>query len=222
MPQALKRALVVHGGWRRRAPAKATALIIAFLQRHGYVVAVSNDLDAYNHAALIAGTDLVVQCWTTGLPTDDQIAGLRRAVEAGIGFVGWHGGILESFRASPAYFQLIGAQFVPHPQDFDEYTIVLAPTSRDHEIVRGLPSEITVEAEQYWVLSDPHNEVLATTTIPASLGETWAEPITVPAIWTRRWGAGRVFMCAPGHDAPTLEVAEIRTVVERGLLWASR
>lgn len=221
MSQALKRALIVRGDWRRRAPARATGLIIAFLQRHGYVVAISKDLDVYTHAALLESTDLVVQCWTPGLPTDDQTAGLRRAVEGGTGFAGWHGGILESFHAPAAYAQLVGAQFVPHPQDFDEYALVLAPGAGEHEIVRGLPPEVRVEAEQYWVLSDPYNDVLATTTIAAE-GEAWSRPVTVPAVWTRDWGAGRVFMCAPGQHAPTLDVPEIRAVVERGLLWASR
>jgi type 1 glutamine amidotransferase len=222
MSQALKRALIVRGGWKRRAPAKATGLIIAYLQRHGYVVAISKDLDVYTHAALLESTDLVVQCWTPGLPTADQTAGLRRAVEGGTGFVGWHGGILGSFPAPPAYSQLIGAQFVPLPQDSDEYALVLAPGAGEHEIIRGLPAEVRVEAEQYWVLSDPYNDVLATTTIPAGDGGAWSRPVTVPAVWTRVWGAGRVFMCAPGHSAPTLDVPEIRTVVERGLLWASR
>jgi type 1 glutamine amidotransferase len=222
MPQAPKRALIVRGDWRHRAPAKATGLIIAFLQRHGYVVAVSNDLDVYTHAALMAGTDLLVPCWTTSLPTDDQVAGLCRAVESGTGFVGWHGAAVDSLRPSPAYAQLTGAVFAARPRDVHEHSIVLAPACRDHEIVSGLPAEITIEGEQLWTLSDPYNEVLATTTIPARDGDAWSDAVTVPAIWTRRWGAGRVVMCSPGHHAPAFETPEIRTVVERGLLWASR
>lgn len=222
MSHSPKRALVVRGGWKGHAPARVTGLLIAFLQEHGYVVAVSSDPDVYTHTALMSGTDLIVRCWTTGSPTDEQIAGLRRAVEAGTGLVGWHCGTVESARANPGYLQLIGAQFVSRPRDVHEYSIHLAPAAQDHEVVRGMPAEITVEADQHWVLSDSHNEVLATTTIPARVGDAWSAPITVPAIWTRRWGAGRVFACTPGHRAATLESPEIRTIVERGLLWASR
>ncbi|MBR7833318.1 ThuA domain-containing protein [Actinospica durhamensis] len=222
MSQAPRRAMVVHGRWKGHAPARIMGLFIAFLQEHGYVVAVSNDLDVYTHATLMARTDLIVQCWTTDPPGDDQIAGLRGAVEAGVGFVGWHGGGVESFPGSPAYLQLTGARFIAHPGGLHPHSIHLVPASRDHEIVRDLPPEIKVEDRQYWVLSDPYNEVLATTTIPARAGDAWSDPITVPAIWTRRWGAGRVFACSPGHHVPTLEIPEIRTIVERGMLWASR
>lgn len=222
MPPAPKRALVVRGGRPGRAPAPAAGMFIAFLQEHGYVVAVSSDLEVYTHAALMAGTDLVVQCRTAGVPTDEQIAGLRSAVGGGTGLAGWHGGFVGTFRGPPAYLQLIGAQAVAHPGDIHEYSLDLAPAERDHEIIRGLPARITVEDAQHWVLSDSYNKVLATTTIPVREDDAWSGPVTVPAIWTRRWGAGRVFVCTPGSHLPTLEVPAIRTIVERGLLWASR
>lgn len=221
MSQAAKRALVVRGGGRGHVRARGTALIIAFLQEHGYVVAVSTDLDVYTHAALMAGTDLIVQCWTTASPTEDQIAGLRSAVEAGAGLGGWPGAPLDPFRGSPAYLQLIGAQFVAR-REIHEHFLELVPDSGDCEITAGLPARLTIEDEQHWILSDSYNEVLATTTIPARAGDAWSRPITVPAVWTRRWGAGRVFVCVPGHHPPALELPEIRTIVERGLLWASR
>lgn len=222
MPQAAKRALVVRGGWKGYAPARVAGSLIAFLQGHGYVVAVSNDLDVYTHAVLMAGTDLIVQCWTAGSPTDDQIAGLRGAVESGAGYVGWHKGIVESFRGSASYLQFTGVQFVAQSPDIRSHAIRCVPISRDREIIAGLPAEVVVVDNQFWVLSDPYNDVLATTTIPARAADPWSDPVTVPAIWTRRWGAGRVFGCAPGHYAPALEIPEIRTIVERGLLWASR
>jgi uncharacterized protein len=41
-------------------------------------------------------------------------------------------------------------------------------------------------------------------------------------VWKKRWGAGKVFYCSPGHGAGDFDVPEIRKIVERGLLWASR
>jgi hypothetical protein len=50
----------------------------------------------------------------------------------------------------------------------------------------------------------------------------WTEGATVPVVWKKRWGAGKVFYCSPGHGAGDFDVPEIRKIVERGLLWASR
>lgn len=222
MPEPRKRALVVRGGWDGHFPTDATERFIPFLKEHGYEVVVSEDLDSYTDAALLAGTDLILQCWTMGSLDRDQVRGLRGAVESGVGLAGWHGGIVDSFRASTEYLQLTGAQFAAHPGGVHRYTVDVVPARSDHDIVRGLPASITVEDEQYWVLSDPHSEVLATTTVPVREGDPWGAPVTFPAVWTRRWGAGRVFVCTPGHHLPTLDVPEIRTIIERGLLWASR
>ena len=38
----------------------------------------------------------------------------------------------------------------------------------------------------------------------------------------RTAGAGRVFVSTVGHKLDDLEVPEIRTLTERGLLWAAR
>ena len=50
----------------------------------------------------------------------------------------------------------------------------------------------------------------------------WREPLVVPAVWTRVWGSGRVFVSTIGHKLDDLDVPEVRTLTERGLLWASR
>ncbi|MFJ1707032.1 ThuA domain-containing protein [Kitasatospora sp. NPDC088346] len=222
MAGTARRAVVVRGGWDGHAPTEATERFIPFLREQGFEVVVSESLDAYTDTALMARTDLVLQCWTMGSPDEGQVDGLRTAVEAGTGFAGWHGGIVDSFRSSPAYLQLVGAQFAAHPGGVHEHTVEVVPARADHEIVRGLPPAFTVEDEQYWVATDPRIEVLATTTVPSRDGDPWHTPVTFPAVWTRRWGAGRIFVCTPGHRLPTLDVPQIRTVIERGLLWASR
>ncbi len=46
--------------------------------------------------------------------------------------------------------------------------------------------------------------------------------MTCPAVWTRPWGKGRVFVCTVGHNLTDFDIREIRTIIERGMLWASR
>jgi type 1 glutamine amidotransferase len=79
-----------------------------------------------------------------------------------------------------------------------------------------------LRTEQYWVLHDDLNDVLATTTHPVQPYHPWHRPITSPAVWTRLWGAGRVFVATPGHSPDVLRDPNVRTIVERGMLWASR
>ncbi|MET3804018.1 type 1 glutamine amidotransferase [Nakamurella sp. UYEF19] len=80
----------------------------------------------------------------------------------------------------------------------------------------------SLNSEQYWVLTDDYNDVLATTTLAVGENPRWRRPVTCPAIWTRQWGGGRVFVSTIGHHEPDFDIPEVRAVVERGMVWASR
>jgi type 1 glutamine amidotransferase len=211
-----RRALVVRGGWDGHVPEQATDRFLPYLKEIGFEVEVTDSLEVYTDAAKLAATDLVVQCWTMGEITREQADGLIAAVRAGTGLAGWHGGIVDSFHDSPAYQWLTGGQFLAHPGGQIGYEVEVVS---DHPIVAGI-DKIALHTEQYWVLSDALNNVLATTTIAA--GADWPQPVTVPAVWTRQWGAGKVFVSTVGHNVADLDVPEIRTITERGLAWASR
>ena len=216
-----QQALVVHGGWDGHAPAEAVDLFVPFLRESGFEVSVEASLEVYADADTMAATDLVVQCWTMGEILADELHGLRDAVAAGTGFAGWHGGIIDSFRMATDYLQLVGAQFAAHPGGIVDHTISIVPDRATHPIVDGV-FDFSLRSEQYWLLADDLNDVLATTTITPGPEDAWHAPVTSPAVWTRRWGKGRVFACAPGHQLADLELPPVRTIVERGLLWAAR
>jgi len=216
-----KQALVVQGGWDGHAPAEAVDLFVPFLREHDFDVVVEPSLEAYADSALMASTDLVVQCWTMGEILADELHGLREAVAAGTGFAGWHGGIVDSFRMATDYLQLVGAQFASHPRGIVDHSVSIVPSRADHPIIEGIV-DFDLRSEQYWLLADDLNDVLATTTIVPGPDDPWHAPVTSPAVWTRRWGTGRVFVCAPGHQLADLELPQVRTIIERGLLWAAR
>ncbi|MCA5891950.1 ThuA domain-containing protein [Isoptericola sp. NEAU-Y5] len=228
-----RRALVVRGGWDGHSPEATTDLFIPFLRAHGFDVRVETDNEVYADSDVMAGTDLVLQCVTMSTISGPALAGLRAAVEAGTGLAGWHGGIADSYRDSSDYLQLVGGQFATHPakapdervgdgsDNFLRHTIEITDLGREHPITVGL-DDVELVSEQYWVLHDDLVDVLATTTHPAPDWHPWHRPVTSPAVWTRRWGAGRVFVATPGHSWDVLEHPTIRTIVRRGLLWASR
>jgi type 1 glutamine amidotransferase len=196
MSRSRRTALVIRGGWEGHRPVEATDLFLPFLDAHGFEVRVEaeDDLSAYADADLMAGTDLVLQCVTMSSITDEQVAGLRAAVRAGTGFAGWHGGVADSFRSSADYLQLVGGQFAAHPsKPTHQCTGDQAgqlPAAHDRVRPRRGPpdrrriEDFRLETEQYWVLSDGGNDVLATRrTRPARPA---VEPeVTCPAVWTR-------------------------------------
>lgn len=228
-----KQALIVRGGWEGHRPVQATELFLPFLERSGFTVRVEEKTDVYADADAMAGTDLVVQCISMSEITPEQLSGLTAAIEAGTGFTGWHGGIVDSFRASSDYLHLVGGQFATHPgiepcerrgeaEDyFLPYVVNITDLGREHPVTAGI-EDFELRTEQYWVLHDDLIDVLATTTHPARSWQPWHRPVTAPAIWTRQWGAGRIVVTTPGHSLDVLEHPSVRTVIERGMLWATR
>jgi type 1 glutamine amidotransferase len=229
-----RRALVVRGGWDGHQPVEATDLFIPYLKEQGFAVTVEDSPAPYADADLMAGMDLVLQCMTMSTIQPDEVRGLVAAVEAGTGLAGWHGGIADSYRSSAEYLQLIGGQFVAHAartapgertgEQSDNYVthrVAMTPAAAEHPITAGI-SDFELTTEQYWVLTDDYVDVLATTTTATRPWGAWRRPITAPAIWTRQWGRGRVFVATPGHKVDILQDPNVRTIVERGLLWAAR
>jgi hypothetical protein len=226
-------ALVVRGGWEGHSPVEATDRFVPFLEETGFAVRVEDSPEVYTDADALAGIDLVMQCYTMGTASNEAVAGLRTAIAAGTGFGGWHGGIADSFRNTSDYLHLVGGQFVDHParipghrtgdpsDNYVTYTVNIRPETADHPIVAGL-EDFELDTEQYWVLTDDYIDVLATTTLAARPEDPWHRPVTAPAIWTRNWGAGRIFVATPGHSPDILDHPTVRTVIERGLLWAAR
>ncbi len=218
----MRSALIVRGGADFHDPVGTTDSFLPYLKEQGFSVAIADELAVYDDAALLARTDLVINCWTAGKDglTPRRAENLDAAVRAGTGLAGWHGGIVAAF-TDRRYQWLTGGWFVCHPGDFVPHTLTVRPERADHPIVSGIGT-VELDTERYWLLADPLSDVLATITFPVEDGEPWHEPVTHPAVWTRQWGAGRIFVSTVGHHLPDLVVPEIRALTERGLTWAAR
>ncbi|GLJ61466.1 hypothetical protein GCM10017576_15950 [Microbacterium barkeri] len=229
----MTRALVVRGGWDGHKPVESTDLFLPFLEERGYDVRVEETTAVYADADAMAQTDLILQSVTMSTIEPEELKGLIAAVRAGTGLAGWHGGIADSFRNSSDYLQLVGGQFATHPSkepgelvgdasdNYLPYTVEITELGRTHPITAGI-DDFALETEQYWVLHDDLNDVLATTTHPVRPWHPWHRPITSPAVWTRQWGEGRIFVATPGHSPDVLQDENVRTIIERGLVWATR
>lgn len=226
-------ALVVRGGWDGHQPVETTELFIPLLEANGFSVRVEESPAVYADDGHMATVDLIMQVNTMNTIEKDEMAGLRAAVVNGTGMAGWHGGIADSYRDNADYLHMIGGQFAHHAgkapeqrtgeesDNYIPYTVHITELGKTHPITQGI-ADFDLVTEQYWVLSDEYNEVLATTTQEARPFDAWKKPVTAPAIWTRQWGKGRIFVSAPGHNLEIVEDPSVRTVIERGLLWAAR
>ena len=214
----MKSALFVCGGWEGHEPEKCARIFAPSLEENGYDVEISTTLDSYLDAEKMRSLDLIVPIWTMGSITEEQERGLVGAVEGGVGLAGWHGGMADAFRESINYQFMVGGQWVAHPGNIIEYRVNVV----DHEdpVTAGL-GDFMMRSEQYYMHVDPSNKVLATTTFS---GEhvPWIEGNVMPVVWKRKWGRGRVFYSSLGHVAEDFDVPEARTLVERGMLWASK
>jgi hypothetical protein len=211
-------ALVVRGGWEGHRPVETTELFLPGLRAAGFDLTISDDLAVYEDATKLTGFDLIVQCWSIGELTEAQCAGLLDAVRSGVGFAGWHGGVLGTFVTSRDYLRMVGGQFLYHQPEFLDYEVNIRA---EHPVVAGI-DDFQVHTEQYWMITDAHNEVLATTVVHAAPGEEFTEDVIMPVVWTRQWGAGRVFVSAIGHRPLDLRQPEVAELTLRGLLWAAR
>ena len=213
-----KRALMVWGGWSGHEPEQCVNIFAPLLREQGYDVEISDTLDAYLDTEKMHGYDLISQVWTMGTIEPEQEMGLLDAIESGVGYAGWHGGMGDSFRNSVTYQFMVGGQWVAHPGNIIDYRVNI--TNHEDPITAGL-NDFEMHSEQYYMHCDPSNEVLATTTFG---GEhcAWIEGNIIPVVWKRHWGQGRVFYSSLGHVASDFDVPEAKEITLRGLLWASR
>ncbi|MEI7833292.1 MAG: ThuA domain-containing protein, partial [bacterium] len=211
-------ALMVWGGWDGHEPKQCVDIFAPFLTAQGYDVRVSDSLDVYLEADYMATLSLIVPVWTMGQITGEQEQGLLNTIKSGVGIAGWHGGMGDSFRNNTEYQFMVGGQWVAHPGGVIDYRVNI--TGHNDPITAGL-SDFDMHSEQYYVHVDPSNEVLATTTFTGEHCE-WIAGTVMPVVWKRRWGAGRVFYTSLGHVAADFAVPEAKTIVERGMMWASK
>jgi type 1 glutamine amidotransferase len=148
----------------------------------------------------------------------EQEKGLLEAVKNGCGLAGWHGGLGDSFRQNVAYQFMVGGQWVAHPGGVIDYEVNIANIKDG--VTAGL-KDFTMHSEQYYMHVDPNVKVLATTTFTAEHAD-WIEGCTMPVVWKKVYGKGRVFYSSLGHVASDFDVPEALAIMKRGIRWAGQ
>ncbi|MFP4288789.1 MAG: ThuA domain-containing protein [Bacteroidales bacterium] len=213
-----KKVLFVYGGWEGHDPEKTRDLFVPWLRSEGAEVSVFDTLDAYLDEEMMNSLDLIIQIWTMGEITKEQEKGLLTAVkDHGVGIAGWHGGLADSFRNNVEYQFMVGGQWVAHPGGVIDYSVQII--DQEDPVTRGL-NDFDMHSEQYYMHVDPNVKVMATTRFTGEHAP-WIEGCTMPVVWKKVYGMGRVFYSALGHVIADFEVPEMLEIQKRGIRWAA-
>ncbi len=140
--------------------------------------------------------------------TDDEIAAFRTFVSRGGGVLAVHSAT-ASYKATPAYGEILGGRFVGHGP-VGPITIQLAEAG---DAIFGGIAPFTVNDELYLHALQPDIRVHFTATY---------EGKPVPMVWTREAEAGRVCYVCPGHRAASMRVPAVQEILRRGVHWVCR
>ena len=217
----MKKALIFQGGWDGHEPKLVSARFKKMLDESGFSAEISDNLDCLENLDELHKLDLLVACWTMGEIKGDYVKNIAKAVGAGVGLAGCHGGMCDSFRQNTEWQFITGGQWVSHPGgDGVEYMVNIL--SQSSPIVAGIP-DFKVASEHYYLHIDPAIEVLATTRFPSiSYYHVSNKPVDMPVVWTKMWGNGRGFYTSLGHlDNVFDNSPEAAVIMKRGMLWAA-
>jgi type 1 glutamine amidotransferase len=215
-----KRALILQGGWPGHHPEEVSAVLAGILREEGFEVEISETLDVLLDRQKLRQIDLIVPNWTMGEITGEQLAGFLEAVENGTGVAGLHGGMGDAFRGEIQYQLMTGGQFLAHPgNELAAYKVEIVDP--DHPIMEGI-QDFAVTTEQYYMMTDPANHVLAVSRFTHKAPPVVWREVTMPLAWIKQYGKGRVFYNSLGHSIDIIKRPEVMTMMRRGMVWASR
>ncbi len=138
-----------------------------------------------------------------------QQTGLVKYVNAGGGLVAVHSANAVS-DDNKDYLALIGSQFDTHPRDLLHINVKITDSS--HPATTRLSNFSMVE--ELYALKNlaPDIRVLATTAYNS---------VSIPVMYSRQVGKGRVFYTSLGHSARQWEVSSFQRSLLHGLDWAA-
>ena len=213
----MRSALIVWGGWSGHDPEECAAIYRRWLHEDGFSVRVETDPEVFADPA-IKDLSLIIPCTTMSVISRDAANNLAAAIESGVGMGGHHGTMGDAFHDSPVYQFVVGGQWVSHPGNIIDYTVDVV--KGDDPIMQGIKT-FPYTSEQYYMHVDPGVEVLATTTFSGEHAG-WKANVQMPVVFKTVYGKARVFYTALGHKPAELDNPKIKTILHRGLKWATR
>ncbi len=203
----MKKALLMIGG--EYHPFESCAKILAtFLKDNGTAdCTVSDDRDAF---VRLDGFDVVIVYTQGGQLSEAQENGLCDWVRSGGAFVGIHCAN-DAWVNNERYIEMVGTQFTGHGP-ITEFEIQVCDPS--HEIMHRL-EEFKVTDEFYLTKKRTEHD------LHWLIAGSWHFE-NHPMAYVRKYGKGRVFYTALGHDERTFGHPAFGKLIHRAIWWATR
>ena len=216
----MKKALIVWGGWDGHEPELIAKRFEKILIERGFSVIISDSLTVYDDPKNLEGVDLLIPICTMIEMTNEQSKNVADAVGGGMGIAGCHGGMCDSARANVLWQFITGGNWISHPGGNGiEYVVNVLNSSSP--LTEGI-KDFTVKSEHYYLHVDPAVEVLATTEFPnVKWYHSTNGKVSMPVVWTKKWGHGRVYYNSLGHVNNVFDIPEALELMVRGMLWAA-
>ncbi len=166
--------------------------------------------------------DLLVLSVRRRAPTAEQMAVIRRYVDAGKPVVGIRTAC-HAFdtrgKAPPGHVEwksfdpdVLGGHYTGHHSNEMLPEIERAPGSQDHPILAGVSNPFTASGSLY------KTSPLAESAVPLLLGKAGSLPVE-PVAWVNRKGTSRVFYTSMGHPGD-FDRPEFRRLLKNAVFWA--
>ena len=227
--------LVISGG--RHPYAESTPILESFLKGAGHNVTVTEDASVLADSSAMSGYDaLVFNTRRENVPdfgdwalAKDQQDGMKSFINSGKGFVCLHISTCVP-NTWPEYHDITGGGWISgtsfHPP-YGEYTVNIKDAT--HPGVQGI-SDFATNDELYMGLAIKDGNNVFITGDAESGTHPWGPERkpqdmpggTFPLGWTRKYGAGNVFVLLLGHDGRSFETPEFQKIVLNGVNWATQ
>ena len=152
-----------------------------------------------------------------------QKGALLDFVRSGRGFLGVHSAT-DTFYNWPDYLDLVGGYFDGHPW---QQAVTIDVADPGDLLVAFLGNSFQVEDEIYQIRDFDHQGsrvLLRLDPRSVDLGKTGVHRRSYgwPLAWTRRYGEGRVFYSALGHEPSVWQDARYQRILSNAILWSMR
>ena len=186
--------------------ARFAPMLRAALKPDNIDIVYTEDTTALNPATLAKYDALMIYANHTTI-TPDQEKALLDYVAGGKGFLPIHSASF-CFQNSPAYIELVGAQFQKHGTG--EFTAEIVKP--DHPVMKDVTPFNAWDETYVHTKHNPDRTILMER-VDAAGREPWT--------WVRTHGKGRVFYTASGHDERVWGNPMFQRLIRNAVVWAA-
>jgi len=174
-----------------------------------YIIDMYDDVEIFNNKDFFE-YDTTIFFTQFGKFTREQEKNLLEFVASGKGFVGLHGAT-ASFKAHQKYYEMLGGRFINHKRI----------GKIDIKIDKNHP--ITEELEDFSFIDEPYRHDFSMKGDMHVLAEAdyhvENDPQPEPIMWAKTYGKGRIFYCALGHKAKSLQNPIFQKIIRNSVKW---